>query len=143
MADQEIIKSTKRWKRISSKKYQVELDEGWRDIFVPYGKVEILLTAFSALGGQVGEDGDLDVDMFTLVRSFGELGDILLTEYDNEGQVKEKGSCRDLSFEEIVPLFEIAKDVMENFTATISAQLTAGMEEAPAPVPEEEKAPEA
>lgn len=140
MADQETVTSNKRWKRISSKKYQVELDEGWKEIFVPYGKVEILLSAFSALGGQVGDEGDLAVDMFTLVRSFGELGDILLTEYDNEGQVKEKGSCRDLSFEEIVPLFEIAKDVMENFTATISAQLNAGMgEEAEKP----EKAPKA
>jgi hypothetical protein len=108
------------WKKINSKKYQVELDGEWTGLAVPFGKVEKIVEAFFGNGGVVDvETGTVLTSIPVLVRSFGELGDILLSDFDHAGEVKEKRSCRELSLEEVPQLFEVAVDVIQNFTAAV------------------------
>ncbi|WP_299316378.1 hypothetical protein [uncultured Halomonas sp.] len=110
------------WKRINSKKYQVELDGELRNLSVPYGKVEVLIEEFFAKGGMVDPaTGTVLTDIPTLVRAFGTMGDILLSEYDGRGKLVTEVCCREFSLEEIPQLFEIAVDVIQNFTKAVFA----------------------
>ena len=108
-----------KWKKINSKKYQVELEEGWKDINVPYGKVEKLIEAFFASGGIINAAGEVSTSVPVLVKSFGTIGDILLSEYDSQGNCTKEAYCRDLSYEEVPELFKLATDVIENFMKVV------------------------
>lgn len=108
-----------KWKKINSKKYQVELEDGWRDVFVPYGKVEKLIEAFFANGGILDADGKVTTSVPVLVKSFGTIGDILLSDYDSKGDCVREVYCRDLSFEEVPELFKVSVDVIENFMKVV------------------------
>lgn len=110
------------WKKLNSKKYQVELDGEWQPVFVPYGKVELLIEEFFNKGGMVDPaTGSVLTDITVLVRAFGTLGDILLSEYDSRGLLVKEVSCREFAPEDIPQLFEIAVDVIQNFTKAVFA----------------------
>lgn len=108
-----------KWKKINSKKYQVELEDGWKDLNVPYGKVEKLIEAFFANGGIISDAGKITTSVPVLVRSFGTIGDILLSEYDTQGECVNEVSCRTLSMEEVPDLFKVAVNVIENFMKVV------------------------
>lgn len=110
------------WKKISSKKYQIEIDGEFKTISVPFGKVEKIVEAFFANGGLISETGEILTDPATLIRSFGVLGDILMSDYDSKGDLVKSVGCRDLSDEEVIDLFGIASSVIENFINVISLE---------------------
>jgi hypothetical protein len=114
--------SDKTWKKVSSKRYQIEIDGAYVDIAVPYAKVERIVEAFFANGGMMSEDGQVVTSVQTLIKNFGVLGDILLSKYDSKGDLTEEKGCRDLSYEEVVSLFEIAADILSSFMQAISAE---------------------
>lgn len=121
------------WKKISDKKYQRLADnEEWVSIDVPYGKVESVFAEFIGNNGLIDPTtGMVKTDLATLIGSFGSVGDIVLSEYDAQGNVSVKGSCRGLAPTEVPPLFEIATDIINSFISAISAmQGVAGVAEA-------------
>lgn len=109
-----------KWKKINDKKYQVELSDGWKDIFVPYGKVEKLIEAFFSNGGIIDSEGKVTTSVPVLVRNFGSIGDIMLSTYDNQGNITEATYCRHLSYKEVPELFKVAADVIENFMEVVA-----------------------
>jgi hypothetical protein len=112
--------SEAKWKRISDKKYQRLVGDEWVSVEMPYGKVELIFDEFVGAGGIIDASTGLVVtDLPTLIKKFGSIGNIVLTEFDAAGEVKTPGNCRVLSPDEIPPLFEIAVDVIENFTRVI------------------------
>lgn len=127
-----------KWKKISSKKYQRLTAEGeWATVDMPYGKVEELFAAFIGNGGLINtETGMVATDLPTLINSFGIVGDIVLTEYDKQGEVVVKGNRKILDPSEIPTLFLIATDVINSFIEAIST-----MQGAMAMAGQEEKAP--
>lgn len=110
-----------KFKRINGKQYQIELSGKWTDLDVPYGKVEALVKAFFTKGGMVDPDtGMVATDMGTLIASFGILGDILLSTYDDTGNIRKKGSCRGLEPEDVPTLFLLASEIIGNFIKVVS-----------------------
>lgn len=112
-----------KWKKITDKKYQRLTDEGeWATVDVPYAKVALLFQTYLGGNGLIDPTtGAVKTDLLTLISSFGELGDILLTEYDNQGNVVTPGNTKMMSIAELVPLFEISTAVIENFIGAVSA----------------------
>lgn len=125
-----------KWKRITAKKYQRQTAAGeWLTVDMPYGKVELLFNEFIGEGGIISPlTGMIMTDITTLISKFGTVGAIVLTEYDAQGEVVTKGNCASLDPEEVPVLFEIATDVIENFTKAISTMRglgTANLENTP------------
>lgn len=110
------------WKKISDKKYQRLNSEGeWVTVDVPYGKVEMVFDEFIGAGGLIDPaSGAILGDMSSLVSKFKTVGNVILTEFDAEGEIKKKGNCLALDPNEIPPLFEIAVDIIETFSGAIS-----------------------
>jgi hypothetical protein len=123
--------SEAKWKRISDKKYQRLVGEEWVSVDMPYGKVELIFDEFVGAGGIIdAATGLVMTDLPTLIKKFGSIGNIVLTEFDAAGEVKTPGNCRVLSPDEIPPLFEIAVDVIEVFTSAVSSLKGLSMETA-------------
>jgi|LGVF01.2.fsa_nt_gb hypothetical protein len=108
------------FKKINSKKYQVELEDGWLDIFVPYGKVEKIIQAFYAEGGMLDENNNVTTSLPVMIANFSVIGDIVLSTYDSKGNLVTDVSCRDLAMEEVPKLFALATDVIENFIKVVA-----------------------
>lgn len=125
------------WKRISDRKYQrLDAEGEWKTIDMPYGKVELIFNEFIGEGGIIDPDtGMVKTDLGTLMSKFGVIGNIILTEFDGQGEVSVKGNTKNLSYKEVPPLFEIAVDVIESFTAAITVMEKLSM--ASQPVSEE------
>jgi hypothetical protein len=113
--------SEKKWRNVSEKKYQIDIDGAYVDVLVPYAKVEKIVEAFFANGGMMSEDGQMVTSVPTLIKNFGVLGDILRSEYDSKGVLTKDVGCRDLSASEVTALFEIASHLLETFMQAIMA----------------------
>lgn len=129
MSEENTVVTEEKWKKISDKKYQRLTSEGeWTSIDVPYGRVEQIFEAFLGEGGIIDpHTGAVVTDLYTLITKFRVIGDILLTEYDAQGEVKVKGNCKVLSPDELPPLFSIAVDILENFTEAIKKMKKLGL----------------
>lgn len=117
----------KKWRKISEKKYELLAEEGAIIIDVPYGKVELIFQEFLGNNGVIDPTtGTVQTDLLTLITSFGTVGNIVLTKFDLQGNLVEEGNCKALTPSLVPSLFEIAIDVIENFTQVISgmAQMT-------------------
>ena len=130
-----------KWKKINDKKYQRYTEDGYVNVDVPYAKVELVFTEFINNNGLIDvETGLVKTDILTLVRSFGTIGDILLTEFGPDGTIVKEGNARILGMGEIFPLYEIAVDVIQAFMQAVSE--TVGAPKAPAETADvKEKAP--
>lgn len=118
----------KKWKKINEKKYQrMTADGEWVNIDVPYGKVELIFAEFIGLGGMIdGETGAVTTDVVTMISSLSSVGDLLLSEFDPQGELITKGSCKGLATSEVPVLFEIATDIIQNFIQVIATMKGAG-----------------
>jgi hypothetical protein len=123
MSDVNTVVTEEKWKKLSDKKYQRKNSEGeWVTIDVPYGKVELIFTEFIGEGGMIDPaTGAVVADLPTLITKFKSIGNIVLTEFDAQGEVKVAGNCKVLSPDEIPALFEIAVDILETFTDAIKS----------------------
>ena len=108
------------WKKVNNKKYQIEINEEFVTLDVPYAKVEKLVEAFFANGGMVSESGEVVTSIAVLIKNFGVMGDILRSKYDAKGTLLEDVGCRDLEYTEVTDLFEIASAIISDFIAVIS-----------------------
>lgn len=122
--------SEKKWRKLSEKKYELVTDEGTIVIDMPYGKVEKIFIEFMGNNGVIDPTtGLVQTDLLSLIISFGSVGNTVLTKYDPEGNVLEEGNCKALTPSLVPSLFEIAKDVIENFIKVISGM--DGIKESP------------
>lgn len=122
--------SEQRFRKVNDKLYQVELNGKYEDINVPYGKIEKLLASFFGEGGMLdAETGQVMTDLPSLIRNFREIGDILLSEYNAKGEVVVEKYCGDLAAADIVSLFLLAQELIQNFTSAISEMTGAGVAE--------------
>src|SRR4051812_23952085 len=97
--------SEAKWKRVSDKKYQRLVGDEWVTIDMPYGKVEMIFDEFIGEGGIIDPaTGMVITDLQTLIRKFGKVGSLVLTEFDAQGEVKVPGNCKVLDPSEIPPL---------------------------------------
>jgi len=108
------------WKKVSNKKYQIEINGEFVSLDVPYAKVEKLVEAFFANGGMVSESGEVVTSVAVLIKNFGIMGDILRSKYDAKGTLIEDIGCRDLEYTEVTDLFEVASAVIGDFINVIS-----------------------
>lgn len=113
---------SERFKKVSSKRYQIEIDGAWVDVHTPYGKIEKLVSAFFAKNGTLNSAEEITMSIPSLIANFGEFGDILLSTYDSRGNVIDEMGCRDLSYEEVTALFEVAADCINSFIEAVAAQ---------------------
>lgn len=103
----------------SDKLYRTEIDGKLTDIFVPYCKTELIFQAFISSGGQINEEGQVDTDPLLAFATFKTVGNVLLTEYDQDGNITKNGNCAMLSPAELRDLFLIGKDSVENFISAL------------------------
>jgi hypothetical protein len=121
------------FKKLSPKRYQVQIDEEWVTLSVPYAKVEEVLTIFLENGGIVNFDtGEVGNDLLQLVSGFSKIGDVLLSTYGDDGKLQNFVSCKSLSPIEVMSLFKVALDVIQSFSEAVTtlAPKAAAQEEA-------------
>lgn len=110
------------FRKINDKDYEVQIEGRTKAISVPFGKVEQVFAAFIANGGVIDPDtGEVTIDLLTLISSFKDVGNILLTEFDDAGAIITEGSCAKLSTLEVISLFQLATEVIENFIKGLAA----------------------
>jgi hypothetical protein len=109
------------FRKISNKEYEIQIDGRTRTIFVPFGKTEMIFREFVSSGGVIDPTtGEVQNDILSLISSFGNVGNVLLTEFDETGKLVKEGNCFNLASEELVDLFQLATSVIENFIKTLT-----------------------
>ena len=112
----------KPFKKISNIEYEVQINGRTKAIKVPFGKVEKVFSAFISNGGIIDpQTGQVQTDILSLISSFKDVGNTLLTEYDDAGKVVEEGNCTNLGALEVIGLFLLATAVIEDFIKGLTA----------------------
>lgn len=118
--------------KVSEKEYQIKIDGKYRTINCSFGKTKLLFSAFISNGGIIDvTTGQVQTDIISLISSFGEVGDILLSEYDHEGKLVTQGNCSVLTTSEVVNLFLLSTSIVEGFTRELG-----NLQKAQTPTPE-------
>lgn len=117
------------WEKISDKQYSIRLNNTLTDIFVPYAKADSLFRAFVSSGGVISEDGVVQNDIISLISNFSVVGNILLSTYGPRGEVLTEGDCSELSVGEVIEVFKVATDIVENFIKCIGEMQAAPVQE--------------
>lgn len=106
----------KPYKKISEIEYEVQANGRTKSIKIPFEKVSMLFRSFIANGGIIDPTtGQVQTDIISLITSFRDVGDILLSEYDDMGKLVEQGNCSQLDSREVIGLFVLASDQIANF----------------------------
>ena len=123
----------KSFRKVSPTEYELVLDGRTRTIKVLFKVIEAVFQAFLAAGGVIDpETGEVQQDVLQLIASFRSVGDILLTERDEDGKVVKEGNCSNLSAEDVLALFQLATHVVENFIKLLTqAQAPRGQQPLP------------
>lgn len=111
---------TKPFKKVSATEYEIIIGGKTKLVNIPFGKTEKIFSCFISSGGIINEQGEVTTDIISLISSFKSVGDTLLTEYSDVGKVVEEGNCSNLSTAEVVALFQLATEVVENFIRELS-----------------------
>lgn len=126
------------FKKISSKEYEIVLEGRTKTILIPHGKVEMLFKEFINSGGVIDpETGHVQNDILPLISSFKSVGNLMLTEFDEEGKVTKEGNCFSLESADVINLFKLASDVISDFIKGLTEMQTP---ETPNPPSEKESA---
>lgn len=113
MAKKEEVKA---YRKLNELEYEVQVAGKTKLITVPFEKVSLLFKDFISNGGIIdAETGQVQTDIISLISSFKDVGNTLLTEFDEKGKVVEEGNCAILSTTEVIGLFQLATSVIENF----------------------------
>lgn len=112
------------FRKVSEIEYEIQISGRTKTIKTPFALIEKLFMAFIHAGGQINEDtGMVENDILSLIRSFRNLGDILMAEYDDYGVVTTEGTCAGLSATDVVSLFLLAKELVESFVPVLTQLL--------------------
>lgn len=116
-----MFKEGKLYRKVGSIEYEVQLGGRTKTILVPFGKTEAVFKAFISNGGVIDpETGQMQTDILSLISSFKDVGNVLLTEYDENGKVVTEGNCLNLETNEVVSLFKLATEIVEGFIKTLT-----------------------
>lgn len=115
------MSEAKAYRKISSTEYEVQVKGRTQVINVPFGKTEAVFKAFISNGGIIDPiTGLVQTDIMSLISSFTDVGNTLLTEYDETGKVVTPGNCSSLETSEVVALFKLATEIVEGFIETLT-----------------------
>jgi hypothetical protein len=121
-----MLEQEKPYVKLSETEYEIKIKGKTKLIEVPFGKVEKVFHAFISNGGIIDpETGQVQTDILSLISSFKDVGNILLTTFDENGQVTEPGNCSTLGTAEVIGLFQMATEVVETFIKGLTAMQTA------------------
>lgn len=110
------------FKKITNKEYEIQLNGRTQTVFVPFAKTQALFKIFVQGGGIIDPiSGQIQTDILTLIDSFQEVANLLLTEYDELGKVVKEGNCADLESSDVIALFQLASEVLSAFTSELMA----------------------
>lgn len=127
----------KPFKKISELEYEIQVAGRTKVIKAPFEKVSLVFKAFIANGGVIDPiTGQVNTDILSLISSFKDVGNVLLTEYGEDGKVIEEGSCSCLATKEVIALFTLATHLIQDFMKEMSEMQTA---QAPAAPKEDEE----
>lgn len=120
------------FKKISEIEYEVQVGGRTKLIRVPFGKTEALFRDFISNGGIIDPvTGQVQTDILSLISSFKDVGNTLLTEFDDNGKVVTEGNCSTLGTTEVIALFQLATHVIENFIKGLTAIQKSQLSEVP------------
>lgn len=106
----------KPFKKVGPIEYEVTLNGRTKTLKVPFNTTQAIFNSFIRSGGVVDpRTGEVQQDILQLITSFNEVGDILLTERDDEGKVVKEGNCATLSAEDVIILFQLASEIIQDF----------------------------
>lgn len=110
------------FKKITNKEYEIQLNGRTQTVFVPFAKTQALFKIFVQGGGIIDPiSGQIQTDILTLIDSFQEVANLLLTEYDELGKVVKEGNCANLESADVIALFQLASEVLSAFTSELMA----------------------
>lgn len=115
------MSENKMYRKVGSIEYEIQVGGKTKSIMIPFGKTEAVFKAFISNGGVVNpETGQVTNDILSLISSFKDVGNVLLTEYDENGKVVVEGNCSNMDTAEVVALFKLATEVVEGFIKTLT-----------------------
>jgi len=110
------------FKKITNKEYEIQLNGRTQTIFVPFAKTQALFKIFISNGGVVDPTtGEIQTDILTLIDSFQEVANLLLTEYDDLGKLVKEGNCASLESADVIALFQLASEVLSTFILELTS----------------------
>jgi len=113
------------FKKISSKEYEIVLEGRTKTVLIPHGKVEMLFKEFINSGGVIDPvTGQVQNDILSLIASFKSVGNLMLTEFDEEGKVTKEGNCFSLESTDVINLFKLASEVISDFIKGLTEMQT-------------------
>lgn len=121
----------KPFKKVGPIEYEVVLSGRTKTLKVPFNTTQAIFNSFISSGGVVDPNtGEVQQDILQLITSFKEVGDILLTERDDDGKVEKVGNCSTLSAEDVIVLFQLASEIIQDFMQRLT-QLTQSSQPSP------------
>lgn len=106
----------KPFKKVGPIEYEVQLGGRTKTLKVPFNTTQAIFSSFISSGGVIDPvSGEVQQDILSLITSFKAVGDILLTEHDEEGKVTVEGNCSTLSAEDVIVLFQLASEIIQDF----------------------------
>lgn len=106
----------KPFKKVGPIEYEVQLNGRTKTLKVPFNTTQAIFSSFISSGGVINPvTGEVQQDILQLITSFKSVGDILLTEHDEDGKVLKEGNCSSLSAEDVIVLFQLASEIIQDF----------------------------
>lgn len=129
----------KPFRQVGPIEYEIQIAGKTKSIRVPFALTESIFKSFIESGGVIDpETGQVQQDIRALIGSFKEIGNLLLSEFDEEGHELKKGNCGNLGASDVIVLFQLAAFIVEDFIKALT-QMQAPQSQPEAP--KEEKSP--
>ena len=133
------MSTEKSFKKVGPIDYEVQLGGRTKTIKVPFNTTQAIFNSFISSGGIVDPiTGEVQQDVLSLITSFKSVGDILLTERDDEGKITKEGNCSTLSAEDVIVLFQLASEIIQDFIQRLTQMNPSNQSQ---PQDEKEKSP--
>lgn len=113
---------TKPFKKLSDLEYEIQVNGRTKLIKAPFEKVSLVFKAFIDNGGVIDiTTGQVNTDIISLISSFKDVGNVLLTSYGETGEITEEGNCSNLATKEVIALFQLATHLIQDFIVELTA----------------------
>lgn len=109
----------KLWVKRTDSLYEILLENKTVPIHVPFAKSQLVFELMLRSGISIDDEGQVKFDPISIIRSMQQVGNLLLTEYSDKGEVKEEGYCGNYSNEEVKALFEVGMECFQNFLKVV------------------------
>ena len=110
-----------KFKKVGPIEYEIQLSGRTKTLRVPFGLTEKIFKVFIEAGGIIDPvTGEVQQDVIQLICSFRSIGNILLTEFDENGKAVSEGDCDSLDSVDVITLFQLATEIITNFMQTLA-----------------------